>query len=152
MTAAAPSVMGEQSNSVSGSATMDALITVSMVISLLELGPRVVDRVSVVLDRHCGKLFSGRAVPVHVQAGDHRVQRGERGAHEAFPLPVRRRCQRVYGDARLDVGHLLDARRDDHVVVARCYRHDRVAQREAARCAGRFDARRRDVLLLGQAR
>ncbi len=122
-----------------------------MVISFLELRPRVVDRVVVVLDRHGGKLLSGRAVAVHVQPGDHRVQRGERGAHEAFPFPVGRRGQRVYGDARLDVGHLLDARGDDDVVVARGHRHDGGAERQAARGTGGLDAGRRDVLLLGQA-
>ncbi len=139
--AAAPSVIGEQSRRCSGSATMVECEHVLDVDLEVVLGVRVEQPVGVVLDRHRGELLDGGAVALHVDPRHHRVETREGDAVEALPLLVGGGAEGVGGVGAVDVGHLLDAGDEDDVRETRGDLGKAGAQGEPAGGAGRLDPR-----------
>src|SRR2546427_6388760 len=112
---------------------------------LLELGLRIQRAVLVILHRDSGHLFPGRVVLVHVTAGHHRVQAGQRRAEHGLPFLVRGGRQDLRGLDLADVRHLLRAADDHDVVHPGRNREARLHERDGAARAATFDADCRKV-------
>src|SRR3989441_12113317 len=112
---------------------------------LLELGLGIQRAVLVILHRDGGHLFPRRVVLVHVTAGHHCVQAGERRAEHGLPFLVRGRRQDLPGLDLPDVRHLLRAADDHDVVHPGRDREPRLQERDGAARAAAFDADRRKV-------
>ena len=108
-----------------------------------ELSLLVLGSVAMVLHRDPGEVLFGRAVGVHVGAGDHRVEAREGDAVVNLELLIGG-CRQHVRNVR-PVGHLLDARCQDQVARARGHIDERLPQRHAARGAGRLDVDRGDA-------
>ena len=80
ITAAAPSLISEQSYRFSGSATGLPASACSSVIDFAQVRVRIQRAVGVVLDGHCGQVLARGAEIVHVTARDHGEQGRKRGA------------------------------------------------------------------------
>jgi hypothetical protein len=83
---------------------------------------------------------------VHVVICDHRIQPGEGRPGEPFPLAVSGAREHVHARPGPDVGHLLDARRDDDILHAARDRDDRLPEGKPAGCAGRLHTGRGSVV------
>ena len=137
-TAAAPSLISEQSNTVSGS---DIILPAKSLLHrdhLAHVRQRILRAIGVILHRHRRQVLARGSVLMHVPLGDHREQRWKRRARAAFAGHIPRPGQ-DFGDlGRRLRGHLLDPRHQDDIVQPGRHARNRVEECRAAGGAGRF--------------
>src|SRR5213594_309421 len=112
---------------------------------LLELGLGIQGAVLVILHRDGGHLLPRGPVLVHVSAGHHRVQAGERRPEDGLPLLVRGGRQDLRGLNLADIRHLLRPAHDDDVVHPGGDREPSLEESNRAARAAALDADRREV-------